>query len=150
MTPVSKDGQRFRFRFFIHQILQQGKWLENGKHTNISKQQHWYTSTNVVESHYNVSFIVRGKVTKAVSANHNFWRERRADTEWNRGPSADVPASLTPWGRYTYVTQHFDFQLSWGGFTFAAKIKLGPTQCSSTLYEGLGIQSILCMFPLPD
>jgi len=31
---------RFRFRFFIHQVLQQGKCLESGKHTNISKQQH--------------------------------------------------------------------------------------------------------------
>ena len=28
----------FRFRFFIHQVLQQGKCLENGKHTDISKQ----------------------------------------------------------------------------------------------------------------
>jgi len=30
----------FRFRFFIHHVLQQGKCLESGKHTNISKQQH--------------------------------------------------------------------------------------------------------------
>ena len=31
---------RFRFRFFIHQVLQQGKCLESGKHANISSQQH--------------------------------------------------------------------------------------------------------------
>ena len=31
---------RFRSRFFVHQVLQQGKCLESGKHTNISKQQH--------------------------------------------------------------------------------------------------------------
>ena len=37
---------RFRFRFFIHQVLQQGKCVESGKHTNISKQQHWRTSTS--------------------------------------------------------------------------------------------------------
>ena len=36
----------FWFRFFIHQVLQQGKCLESGKHTNISKQQHWHTSTS--------------------------------------------------------------------------------------------------------
>ena len=30
----------FRFTFFIHQDLQEGKCLESGKHTNISKQQH--------------------------------------------------------------------------------------------------------------
>ena len=35
---------RFRFRFFIHQVLQQGKCLESGKYTNISKQQHRHTS----------------------------------------------------------------------------------------------------------
>ena len=40
------DTFRFRFRFFIHQVLQQGKCLESGKHTNISKQQHWHTSTS--------------------------------------------------------------------------------------------------------
>ena len=34
---------RFRFRFFIHQVLQQGKCLESGKYTNISKQ-HRHTS----------------------------------------------------------------------------------------------------------
>ena len=37
---------RFRFRFSIHQVLQQGKCLESSKHTNTSKQQHWHTSTS--------------------------------------------------------------------------------------------------------
>ena len=32
---LSTDSSfRFRFRFFIHQVLQQGKCLESGKHTN--------------------------------------------------------------------------------------------------------------------
>ena len=42
-TIVKSPGlevELFRFRFFIHQVLQQGKCLESGKHTNISKQQH--------------------------------------------------------------------------------------------------------------
>ena len=30
---------RFRFRFFIHHILQHGKCLESDKYTNISKQE---------------------------------------------------------------------------------------------------------------
>ena len=38
----------FRFRFIIHQVLQQGKCLKSGKHTNISKQQHWHTSASIV------------------------------------------------------------------------------------------------------
>ena len=37
------------------------------------------------ESHFNVSLIVRDKV-KTVSTDHNFWRERRAETDSNRGP----------------------------------------------------------------
>ena len=40
-SQETKQGRpRSRFRFFIHQVLQQGKCLESGKHTNISKQQH--------------------------------------------------------------------------------------------------------------
>ena len=38
------------------------------------------------ESHY-----------KAVSTNHSFWRERRAEAEWNQGPSA-YHCSPTPYG----------------------------------------------------
>ena len=37
------------------------------------------------ESHFNVSLIVRDKVTR-VSTNHSFWRERRAEAVSNRGP----------------------------------------------------------------
>ena len=43
-TRTSVKDCKFRFRFFIHQVIQQGKCLESGKHTNISKQQHWHTS----------------------------------------------------------------------------------------------------------
>ena len=47
------------------------------------------------ESHFNVSLIVRDKVTiKTVSTNHNFRRERRAEAVWNRGPSAYQPTAL--------------------------------------------------------
>ena len=35
---VTTKHFRCRFRFFIHQVLQQGKCFESGKHTNISKQ----------------------------------------------------------------------------------------------------------------
>ena len=43
---IAKWSVQFRFRSFIHQVLQQGKCLESGKHTSISKQQHWHTSTS--------------------------------------------------------------------------------------------------------
>ena len=48
------------------------------------------------ESHFNVSLIVRDKVTnKTVSTNHNFRRERRAEAVSNRGPSAYQPNAFT-------------------------------------------------------
>ena len=41
------------------------------------------------ESHFNVSLIVRDRVTiKTVSTDHNFSRERRAEADSNRGPSS--------------------------------------------------------------
>ena len=40
------------------------------------------------ESHFTVSLIVKGKFTKMVSLNHNFWTERRAEAESNLGPFA--------------------------------------------------------------
>ena len=47
------------------------------------------------ESHFNVSLIiVKGKVTKTVSTNHNCWRERTAEAESNRRPSAYQPNAL--------------------------------------------------------
>ena len=45
------------------------------------------------ESHFNVSLIVRDKVTKP-STNHNFWRERRVEAVSNRGPSIYQPNAL--------------------------------------------------------
>ena len=45
------------------------------------------------ESHFNVSVIVRGKVTKTAT---NFCRERRAEAESNRGPSAYQPNASPP------------------------------------------------------
>ena len=36
----------------IHQVLQQGSVLNSGKHTNISKRQHWHTSTSIARGIY--------------------------------------------------------------------------------------------------
>jgi len=47
-----------------------------------------------VEGHFNVSLTVMGEVTKTAPINHNFWRERRPETESNRGPSAYPPNAL--------------------------------------------------------
>ena len=44
------------------------------------------------ESHSNVSFSnCKGQSYKTVSTDHDFWRERRAEAESNRGPSAYHP-----------------------------------------------------------
>ena len=54
-TPVRQPPARcatpFRFRFTvsIHQVLQ-GTCLESGKHANISKQQHWHTSSSIIRA----------------------------------------------------------------------------------------------------
>ena len=45
------------------------------------------------ESHFNVSLVVRDS-HKTVSTDHNFWRERRAEAELIRGPSAYQPDAL--------------------------------------------------------
>ena len=42
------------------------------------------------ENHFNVSLIVRDKVA-GLSTDHNFWRERRAEADSNRGPFAYQP-----------------------------------------------------------
>ena len=40
------------------------------------------------ESHFDVSLTVRDKVTRQCPQYYNFWRERRAEADSNRGPSA--------------------------------------------------------------
>ena len=45
------------------------------------------------ESHFNVSYC-EGQSHKTMSADHNFWRERRAEADSNRGPSAYQPSAL--------------------------------------------------------
>ena len=45
------------------------------------------------ESHFNVSLIVRDKVTR-LSIDHNFLRERRVKVDSNRSPSAYQPNAL--------------------------------------------------------
>ena len=44
-------------------------------------------------SHFNVSLIVSGKVAR-LPTDHNFWRERRAEADSNRGPSTYQPNAL--------------------------------------------------------
>ena len=47
------------------------------------------------ESHWFLMFrICEGQSHKTVSTDHNFWRERRAEADWNRGPSAYQPNAL--------------------------------------------------------
>ena len=40
-----------------------------------------------------------GQSHKTVSTDHNFWRERRAEADSNRGPSAYQPNALPPLGQ---------------------------------------------------
>ena len=46
------------------------------------------------ESHFNVSSLIVRDKHKTVSTNHNFKRERRAEADSNRGPSAYQPNAL--------------------------------------------------------
>ena len=46
------------------------------------------------ESHFDVSLTVGSKITKTVSINHKFWRERKAKADLNQGPSAYQPYAL--------------------------------------------------------
>ena len=46
------------------------------------------------ESHFNVSVGSDGQSHKTVSTDHNFCRERRAEADPNRGPSAYQPNAL--------------------------------------------------------
>ena len=46
------------------------------------------------ENHFNVSVGSDGQSRKTVSTDHNFWRERSAKADLNRGPSAYQPNAL--------------------------------------------------------
>ena len=47
------------------------------------------------ESHFNVSLIILwGTKHKTVSTDHNFWKERRAEADSNRGPAVYQPNAL--------------------------------------------------------
>ena len=43
------------------------------------------------ESHFSVSLSMRDKVKKTMSTDHHLWRQKRAEAESNRGPSAYQP-----------------------------------------------------------
>ena len=47
-----------------------------------------------IESHFNVSLIVRDKISRQCPQTTTFWRERRAEAESNRGSSAYQPNAL--------------------------------------------------------
>ena len=58
-------------------------------------QNDFYIKMGRGKNHFNVSLIVRGKRHKTVSTDHNlFLRERRAEAESSRGPSAYQPKAL--------------------------------------------------------
>ena len=46
------------------------------------------------DSHFNVSLVVRDKVTRQCPQTTTFWRERKAEADSNRGPSAYQPNVL--------------------------------------------------------
>ena len=53
-----------------------------------SDKSHFNILLTVRGHHFNISLIVRVKVTKTVSVNGSFGRERRAKVELKQGPSA--------------------------------------------------------------
>ena len=53
-----------------------------------------YSKMGSDKDHFNVSLSVREKVTETVAINHNFWRQRRAETARNQDPSAYQPNAL--------------------------------------------------------
>ena len=57
-------------------------------HAHALSLSHAHTHTHT-HTHFNVSLIVRDKVTRLVSADHSIWRE-----DSNRGPSAYQPNAL--------------------------------------------------------
>ena len=87
------------------------------------------------ESHFNVSLILRNKT---VSTDHNFWRERRAEADLNRGPSA-YQLNALPLGQTSSLTElraavalwsiqddtEFQFNTDWCGDN-------KTTQCKNT------------------
>ena len=72
-----------------------------GKRMNIylslhcHRQNDSYIKMGSGRHHFNVSLILTDKVTnETVSTDHTFWRERRAEEDSNRGPSAYQPKAL--------------------------------------------------------
>ena len=64
------------------------------------------------ESHFNVSLIVRDKVTTTVPTDHNFRRERRtAEADSNRGPAYQPNAlPLGQTGSRMSISKHFSLR----------------------------------------
>ena len=79
-----------------------------------------------IESHFNVSLIVRGKVTRQCRQTTT-WRERRAEAVSNRGPSAYQPTAL-PLGQ---TGSQFDLVHLYCHMA-SQKEEYGMTQCPLT------------------
>ena len=71
-------------------------WLNLFK-AELSAKKYWQ-----IESHFNVSLIVRDKVTRQCQLTTTFEEERRAEAESNQAPSAYQPSTL-PQG---YTSSH--------------------------------------------
>ena len=72
------------------------RWGEEGDYIPVATLHHQNDSCikmGIDESNFNVSLIVTDKVTIKTSVHkpQPFWRERRAEAESNRGPSAYQP-----------------------------------------------------------
>ena len=67
--------------------------------------------SDAAESHFNVSLLIvrdRAKITRpcSQSTDHKFWRERRAEADSNRGPSAR-PNAAKPAHRFMLLPQFY-------------------------------------------
>ena len=64
-----------------------------------------------------------GQSQNTVFTDHNFWRERRAEADLNRSPSAYQPNSLPP-DSYNYIIMQLLTFFSWPDGTLASSFKV--------------------------
>jgi len=86
--------KRVQSRDVSEEVLERSQEVgkEGDKKPHLSLQCHHQNESCIKmdskERDISVTLIVRDKVTKTVSTDHNFWKERIAETESNRGLSA--------------------------------------------------------------
>ena len=97
-------------------------------HATLSPPQWFCVTVGSDESHVKFYSLWRGKVTKIVSTNHNFWRERTPEVELNWGPSAYQyqPTSL-PLGQTDSLD--IDFIRGCTVFTYQHRVQEVPAVC---------------------